>query len=186
MKNFFFLFLALMLTGVASPVFADEKARINNMTIQYTDETLAVDLDVTGAFINRIDNAIQSGVPTTFSFFISLHQVRKLWMDKKLAAVEVVHTITYDPIKKKYTVNRSWDEEPPLITDDYEAARILMTHVKGLTISDLDVMKKGKRYTISAKAELNKRTLPLRLHQVLIFMALWDFETKWKRIEFTY
>lgn len=39
---------------------------------------------------------------------------------------------------------------------------------------------------MQAMAELNKIRLPFHLHYVFFFLSLWDFETDWHTIKFTY
>ena len=61
-----------------------------------------------------------------------------------------------------------------------------MSEIKSLHIIPLDKLTKGSQYQIKAKAELSKLTLPLSLHYILFFVSLWDFETDWYTIDFTY
>jgi len=61
-----------------------------------------------------------------------------------------------------------------------------MTEIDGLKVVPLSNLEKDKRYQLRAKAELSKRTLPFYLHYVLFFVSLWDFETDWYAIDFTY
>ena len=61
-----------------------------------------------------------------------------------------------------------------------------MAEIDSLRIIPLSGLEKGRQYQLSAKAELNKLTLPLYLHYVLFIVSLWDFETDWYTIDFIY
>ena len=61
-----------------------------------------------------------------------------------------------------------------------------MTEIKGLKIASLKELEKGQTYSVITRAQLNKVTLPLKLHYVLFFVSLWDFETDWYSVEFIY
>jgi len=61
-----------------------------------------------------------------------------------------------------------------------------MTEIKGLRIASLNELEKGQTYSVSTKAKLSKVTLPLKLHYVLFFVSLWDFDTDWYSVEFIY
>ncbi len=162
-----------------------QEARLKDVVVTNTRDDLLLYLSVDGAFTDEMEAAIQSGVPATFNFITELYQVRSLWFDKKIASRHVTHTIKYDKLKKEYTVKRSWETDAR-VTQSFTEAKKLMSEIDSLRIVMLDQLKSGMQYQIRAKAELNKRTLPLNLHYVLFFMSLWDFETDWYTIDFIY
>ncbi len=176
------LFCLLLLTGNSSLAV---EARLTDVIVTNTRDDLLVYLTVEGAFTREMETAIKSGVSATFSFFVNLYRDRNWWLDKKIAARTITHTIKYDNLKKKYRIERSWESEPH-ITQSFSEAQKLMTEVDSLNIIPLAKLQKGTAYQIQAKAELSKRTLPLKLHYVLFFISLWDFETDWYTIDFVY
>jgi hypothetical protein len=178
------LILAILLV-MQNPAHAQD-ARLTDIIVTNTRDDLLVYLTVEGAFREKTKNAILSGVPTTFSFFISLYQERNLWFDKEIADIKITHTLKYNNLKKEFIVKRSWENDDPLVTQSFDEARKLMTEIDSLKIVPLRVLEKGRRYQIRAKAELSKLTLPYSLHYVLFFVSLWDFETDLYTIDFVY
>jgi Domain of unknown function (DUF4390) len=178
------LILAILLV-MQNPAHAQD-ARLTDIIVTNTRDDLLVYLTVEGAFREKTKNAILSGVPTTFSFFISLYQERNLWFDKEVADIKITHTLKYNNLKKEFIVKRSWENDDPLVTQSFDEARKLMTEIDSLKIVPLRVLEKGRRYQIRAKAELSKLTLPYYLHYVLFFVSLWDFETDLYTIDFVY
>ena len=81
-----------------------QDARLTDIIVTNTSDDLLMYLNVEGAFIDEIEKAILSGVPTTFSFFITLYKVRNLWFDNNLADLKISHTIKYNNLKKEFTV----------------------------------------------------------------------------------
>lgn len=163
-----------------------QQAVLNNMSVANTRDHLLLYLNVEGAFTNEVEKAILSGVPTTFSFLVVLNRDRNLWMDEKIVEITVHHTIKYNNLKKEFVVSKSWEDSNSVTTQSFEEAKQLMSKVEGLTVLSLDNLMKGSLYKIRAKAELGKLTLPLYLHYILFFASLWDFETDWQYIDFTY
>lgn len=163
-----------------------QQAVLNNMSVANTRDHLLLYLHVQGAFTNEVEKAILSGVPTTFSFLVVLNRDRNLWMDEKIVEITVHHTIKYNNLKKEFVVSKSWEDSNSVTTQSFEEAKQLMSKVEGLTVLSLDNLMKGSLYKIRAKAELGKLTLPLYLHYILFFASLWDFETDWQYIDFTY
>ena len=86
-------------------LFAQE-AKLANITVTNTRDDLLLFLNVEGAFRKEMKKAIYSGVPTTFSYLITLHKSRNFWFDKTLADREVTHTIKYNNLKKEFIVKQ--------------------------------------------------------------------------------
>ena len=165
------------------PVFAQE-ARLTRITVSNTRDDLLLYFTLRGAFTEKLQEAVLSGVPATFSFYITLDRVRSLWFNKEIADIELTHTIKYDNLKKEFTVKRSWKEGDPFVTRSFEKAQRYMTEIDSLAVYPLSGLEKGRQYQIKAMAEVSKLTLPLYLHYVLF--SLWDFETDWYTIDFIY
>jgi len=163
-----------------------QDASLTNIIVTNTRDDLLVYLKVEGAFREKMKKAVLSGVPTTFSFFISLYKERNLWLDEEIADIKVAHTLKYNNLKKEFIVKRSWESSDPIITQSFEEAQKLMAEIDSLKIVSLDTLEKGGHYQIRTKAELSKLTLPYYLHYVFFFVSLWDFETDVYTIDFTY
>jgi len=76
-----------------------------------------------------MNNAIESGIETTFTFLIQLHEKRDLIWDKKIADLEVNHSIKYDSLKKIYTVSFRKTTTRKSRRGTFEEAKKLMAEV---------------------------------------------------------
>ena len=165
---------------------AAQDATLSNIIVTNTSKDLLVYLNVEGAFREQTVNAIMSGMPASFSFFVMLYQKRSMWFDKAIANIEIVNSIKYNNLKKVFIVERSWENGKIRTAQSMQEAQKLMSDVDGLKIILLNKLEKGKQYQVKAKAQLSKLTLPFYLHYVLFFVSLWDFETDWYTIDFIY
>ncbi|MGD9209553.1 MAG: DUF4390 domain-containing protein [Desulfobacteraceae bacterium] len=163
-----------------------QDVKLTNIIVTNTRDDLLLYLTVEGAFQKKMEEAILSGVPATFSFFVILYRSRSWWPNKKIADITVTNKIKYNAMKKEYVVTRSWDGNKPNIVKTLSDAKKLMTEVDSLKIIPLRRLVKGNQYQIQTKAELDKLTLPFYLHHVLFFVSFWDFETDWYTIDFIY
>lgn len=163
-----------------------QDARLTNIIVTNTRDDLLIYLTVEGAFREEMVEAIKSGVPTTFSFFVNLYRKRTLWVDKDIAEIRVTHTVKYNNLKKEFVIKRSWEGDKPITVQTFSEAQKLMSEVDSLKVVPLAALQKGKQYQIQAKAELSKVTLPFYLHYILFFISMWDFETDWYTIDFVY
>ncbi len=181
-KGAVLLLIWLVLQGTAW----GQDARLANIIVTNTRDDLLLYMQVEGAFRQKMITAIESGVPTTFSFYVELYRVRGFWFDQEIASLKYTHTIKYNSLKKEYLVYRSWEGNRPHVVKSLEKAKELMTDLDSLKIVSLSKLEKGLQYQIRAKAELSRLTLPFYLHYVLFFVSLWDFETDWYTIDFIY
>lgn len=163
-----------------------QEARLSDMIVSNSRDGLLLYLKVDGAFTDKMNRAVLSGVPTTFSFLITIERMRGMWVNESVLDLRLSHTVKYNNLKKEFTVKRSWEEDKPLIAKSLTEARKLMCEVDNIQLISLDKLQKGLQYRISAKAELSEITLPFYLHYLLFFISLWKFETEWYSIDFTY
>jgi hypothetical protein len=163
-----------------------QEARLTDFTVTNTRDDLLIYLRVEGAFRPETLEAIRGGVPASFSFLTSLHEVRRFWLDRRIADIVVTHTLRYETLKEEFTVMRSWEPGKPRVTRSLEEAIQWMTSVEGLKVAALHQLEKGRQYQLRAKAELSRLTLPFYLHHVLFFLSMWDFETDWYTVDFIY
>ncbi|MBU1342054.1 MAG: DUF4390 domain-containing protein [Proteobacteria bacterium] len=176
--------LYLLVPSLASS--SEESPVIENIKLANTRDDLLTYFDVKKAFTEKINQAVLNGIPTTFSFYITLHKTNGSWFDKKISDIQIKSTLRYNPLKKEFSVLRAWKNENAVVTQSFEEAKALMTEIDNLKIIALNRLVKGDKYQLGIKAKLDKVTLPLSLHYVFFFVSFWDFETNWYLINFTY
>ena len=145
------LIFALILIGYGS--LCAQEARLTNITVSNTRDDLLLYLNLEGAFSEKLNKAILSGVPATFFFLTKLNRVRGIWVDQEIADITVTHTIKYDNLKKEFVVRRSWRNNEPEITKSFSEAQNWMTEVNSLKIIPLGQLEKGQQYQLRTKAD---------------------------------
>jgi len=182
-----FLSLLSIATLAAASVFhRGAEATLSDIIVTNTREDLLVFFKIEGCFTREMDEAILNGIPTTFTIFVQLSRARLFWADESLSAREIEHSIKHDSLKNEFHVRRTEDGGKTLVFKDFAAAKKAMAEVKGVKVAPLQRLVKGNKYQLRVKGELQKVRLPLNLHYVLFFLSLWDFETDWYTVDFTY
>jgi hypothetical protein len=180
------LFLLLFLPLLSPPPLQADEATLSDIIVTNTQEDLLVFFDIKGSFTREMEEAILNGIPTTFTIYIKLYRARTLWLDASIADIELEHNIKYDSLKNEFRVTRSEDNHSELVFKEFDAAKRAMAEIKNIKIVPLRELNKNGHYQLRVKAELEKVRLPLYLHYVLFFVSLWDFETDWYTVDFTY
>jgi hypothetical protein len=155
-----------------------EKASIRDVQIAGTNGEWKVSFNVENCFTEKMEEAIKTGVPTTFAFYLQLYQVRTWWKDRKVASLNLQHTIQYSPLRGEYQV--SLEEKGTVrITQNFEEAKRWMSRVEGAEIRSSSDFKPDILSYLRIKAELDPVKLPLHLEYLFFFLSLWDFQTDW-------
>ncbi|MBW2145021.1 MAG: DUF4390 domain-containing protein [Deltaproteobacteria bacterium] len=167
------------------PAFADE-AVLKDIEVTNTDSFLLLYFNVADCFTEDMKKAIDSGIKTTFNFFVRVYETRSFWWDKKITAIKVSHDVQYDSLKKVYMVRLFEKGDKTIFVQDFDEVKTLMSRIRGLKVAELENLKTGKSYQVRMMAELDKIRLPLKLHSVFFFLSLWDFDTDWYTVDFIY
>ncbi|UCG12095.1 MAG: DUF4390 domain-containing protein [Deltaproteobacteria bacterium] len=180
------LFLLLSLLILSPSAVHSAEATLSEIIVTNTQDDLLVFFEIQGSFTREMEEAILNGIPTTFNVIIDLYRSRMLWLDASIASLKIEHTIKYDSLKNEFRVWRSEDNHNELVFKDFAEAKKAMTEIKQVKVVPLSELRKSSKYQLRVKAELEKVRLPLYLHYVLFFVSLWDFETDWYTVDFTY
>jgi hypothetical protein len=148
-------FCAVIAGAGFNPAYAQEP-RLDNIIVTNTRDDLLLYLTAKDAFSDKIEKAIHSGVPATFTYYINLYRVRSLYLDEKISELKLAHNLKYDNLKKEYTVTRSWEDYRPLTVKTYEEAQKLMTEVDSLVIVPLVRLEKGTAVPDSCKSRIGQ------------------------------
>jgi hypothetical protein len=145
-----------------------------------------VSFKLRGVFSSQLNEVVLSGTPVTFTFFVTLYQVRDFWMDKKVVNITMDHMMKYDILQEKFIMKRSWRIDEISVTESFSEAQKAMTEISNLKILPFDWLENDGRYQIGIKAELSKANLPRNLRSAFFFSPSWGFETDWYILDFNH
>ena len=173
--------LLLPIAGTAA-----NEPQLNGLTITNTRDHLLLYTRLEGAFVERVDKAVQSGVVTTISYYVDIFQQKRFWFDRQVTSLRAEHQIKFNAMKNVYTVTRSWAKPKSVTTDDYEEAKQIMSRLEGIRAADLSDLIRGEVYQVRARARLEEFALPVYLKFIGLFTDLEAFETDWRYAAFVY
>lgn len=128
-----------------------------------------------------IEEMIDAGIPTTFQFFIALKMKRWYWDSKSLSKAEYFHTVTFDTLRKIYTISKTRQGDPNPFsverTTEISEMRELMSSFEGRVNYSRKDMPPGKDYYVSIRAVMSSEKLPPPFDSLLFFVSQ-SFETR--------
>jgi len=155
-----------------------QKASIREVQVKGSNGNWRVSFSVENCFTEKMEEAIQTGIPTTLTFYLQLCQVRSWWRDRKVASLQFQHTVQYSPIRREYQVTLG-EKETSRVTQNFEEAKRWMAKVQEAEIKPSSEIKLDVLTYLRIKTELDPVKLPLHLEYLFFFVSLWDFETDW-------
>jgi hypothetical protein len=184
MKRIFILTVITAAFLFSGQVAFSQDASIEDLTVALNGH-MEVSFSVMNCCTDKMEEAIKSGVPTTLTFRVKVYRVRNLWPDKKMASLAFKHSIKYDNIAKEYQFHFE-ESNHTLSVKDFEKAKEIMAKVNGAKLVPTNRLKRGRKYYLDVKAEIDPVRLPFGLQRIFFFLSFWDVETDWVRYEFTY
>jgi hypothetical protein len=186
MKTRFVAFITLLCLLSASWA-VGQNVSINNVVITKYQNNLYVYFSLDGPFSQEMEEAIKSGIETTFTFYVVLKRHRAgILSDPEIVERTIKHTVKYDALLQQYTVTRDEEGSKPFVTKDFDAAKRIMAQVRFYPLVTLTMLEKGATYRIEIKGELDKADIPNSLRYILFFSNVWNFSTPWYVEEFSY
>ncbi len=137
------------------------------------------------SFTDEMVQGLHSGLPIHFSIFVELNKIRD-WIDEKLVSLEIKHVLVYDTLKEVYKVELEETSKKDFSFQTLQEAQKAVNEINGLKVINLSKLVPDDLYHLKVKAELYKKTLPMRLHKIVPFVSWWDEKTDWHTINFRF
>jgi len=180
------LFLSGFLTLLPCSVAASGGAEIVDVRVTPRGENLEVGFCIQDCFTPKMEEAILSGVLTTFRIRIVIERPGPSFLRARLLDTTRDRTVKYEPLGNEFRVKLPEQPDRVLITKDFHEAKGWMSRIRDLPVVSLDSLQRGVRYELRIKAELSKFHLPLFFRYIFFFVSMWDFETDWHKVPFSF
>ena len=117
------------------------------------DGVLLVSFELTDGLTPDVRDAIQSGLPTTFSYEIDISR-GTAWFDRTIASVTITASVRFDNLTRRYQMSRTVDGrvEDARPTEDQEAVRRWMTQFERVPVSATAALEANGEYYVSVRA----------------------------------
>jgi len=153
-----FVVAVVFVAAVQAQAPAPEQTPEVSVTPIARDGQVLVSFDLTDAFSTDVRDAIQSGLPTTFSYSVDLRRGATLF-DRTVASVTVEASVRFDNLTRRYQISRTVDGrvEDVRPTEDQEAVRRWLTHFEQVPLSNTSALETNGEYYIRVRAHTRPR-----------------------------
>ena len=172
-------------TFTPTSAIAKNHAEIVDVYLEPQMKNLELSFRIENCFTPKMEEAILSGVETSFKIRLVIEKQGFLFFSNKFLNISLEHSIKYDRLNNEFQVTLPEQLDSVLITKDFNEAKQWMSTVEALSLIPIWRLEKETEYRLRVKAELSKVRLPLFFRYIFYFVSLWDFETGWREIDFT-
>jgi hypothetical protein len=126
---------------------ADAGLRI---TPTVSNDRLLVTIELEGADVTAVHEAIASGLRTTFTYELDLRTIVPGWIDRTIATTVVTMSDQFDNLTRRHTLSRSVDGriEEVTVTDDEGIVRSWLTKLTRVPVYDTSRLDPSRDYYV--------------------------------------
>jgi len=167
------LLLMNALTTEASP-------SLVNIGVGTKGKIVVINARLLEGFTDSIEEAIDSGVPITFTFEAELRQVNDFWNDTLISSNIINHTIKYDSLKKVYRFTEfGKGVKRKIATRNKQKYQQMMLTLDNIPISSARRLNFNEKYYVRIKASLETDRFWFPFNHLFFFLPFDSFDAAW-------
>ena len=155
-----------------------EGITVRTASVEATDQGWLLSADFDIQFSQRLEEAVNRGVPLYFVVEFEISRPRWYWLDEKPVQATQVYKISYTPLLRQYrlTLGNQYQN----FTRFEEVTRVL-SRLRGWHVADNGALKKDQVYQASLRMRLDTAQLPKPFQLNAIASRDWTLASDWHR-----
>ena len=170
-------FLALLLLAIV-PFARAEGIEVTSATVEPSEDGWMLDATFDMQFSQRLEEAVNRGVPLYFVVEFELARPRWYWFDEKPVQLSQTYRISYTPLLRQYRL--SVGSVYQNFTRFEEVTRVL-SRLRGWHVAEKGALKKDQVYQASVRMRLDTAQLPKPFQLNAISSRDWTLDSDWHR-----
>jgi hypothetical protein len=155
-----------------------EGIEVSSATIEPADDGWSLEAAFEMQFSQRLEEAVNRGVPLYFVVEFEMSRPRWYWFDEKPIQLSQTYKISYTPLLRQYRL--SMGSQYQNFTRFEEVTRVL-SRLRGWHIADKGALKKDQVYQAAVRMRLDTAQLPKPFQLNAIASRDWTLASDWHR-----
>jgi hypothetical protein len=168
----------VLLLIAAAPFVRAEGISVTSATIEPAEDGWSLEATFDVQFSQRLEEAVNRGVPLYFVVEFELSRPRWYWFDEKPVVLSQTYRISYTPLLRQYRL--SVGSVYQNFTRFEEVTRVL-SRLRGWHVADKGALKKDQVYQASVRMRLDTAQLPKPFQLNAISSRDWTLDSDWHR-----
>jgi hypothetical protein len=162
------------------PNLAVSSPDVVNIGVGTKGKYVVVNARLVDGFTEKINEAIENGVPMGFTFEIELRQENTAWVDSLISSNKIRHQVKFDSLKKIYRFSEfGKNVKRKVITRKDSRYQQLMLTLQDIPIAPIYKLNPNEKYYVRVKADLETDRFWFPFNYVFFFVPFSEFETSW-------
>lgn len=170
--------IAVPAPAVAADAIEVESARIEQSA---SGDGWVLTADFAIPLPQRLEEAVNRGVPLYFVVEFELARPRWYWWDEKVAQASQTYRLSYHALTRQYRVGISGYTQSFASLPD---AMQVMLRLRGWKVFENEQVKPGEEYDAQIRMRLDVSQLPKPFQVTAITNRDWNLQSEWKRFKF--
>lgn len=175
-RLFVSLLLALVLGWSAQA--RAENIKITHISLEASDEGYALDADFEIELNERLEDAINKGVPLYFEVEFELTRSRWYWFDERPVSRQLMLRLSYHALTRQYRISRGALHQS--VSSLSEALRVL-SRVRSWQVLERAQVGAGTDYQAALRMRLDVTQLPKPFQVNALTSREWNLASEWQR-----
>ena len=166
--------LGVLVLGFAAAAAASPDPHIDELSAIANGSHVSVHFTLAGGFENEeTTQALQSGLPTSFTYVVEIFRDRPNWFDEGISRSRVEVIATFNSVTREYLLNYRRDRR---LVRSETLSDIVALQKKMTTIDEPDLFDIGTRrpYKLKVRVRADLR------RGYLLYLVPWEISTRWK------
>ncbi len=191
MNKSLFKILSVGILILFTPLWAEAaeiKPHIDDLRLSQGETSVLLSAHLMTGFKEEMHKALQGGIPLTFSYRIHLTRKGSILGEKIVRRREIIHNLEFDPVKQVYMFKAEGYRRGNVTrtTRDETEALKWLTNIQDWPLYPLQRLEINVRYRVRVMATLKSVELPSVLGYLFFFTNIFNQETPWVQVDFTF
>jgi uncharacterized protein DUF4390 len=171
-------FAFALVAAVFAPPGLAEGIAVSSASVEPADDGWNLEAAFDMQFSQRLEEAVNRGVPLYFVVEFELSRPRWYWFDEKPVQLSQTYKISYTPLLRQYrlTIGSVYQN----FTRFEEVTRVL-SRLRGWHVADKGALKKDQVYQAAVRMRLDTAQLPKPFQLNAIASRDWTLASDWHR-----
>jgi len=166
-----------LVLALAIPAAHAEGITLKSARVEPVEEGWQIDAEFDIQFSQRLEEAVNRGVPLYFVLDFEMSRPRWYWFDEKPVRFSQTYKISYTPLLRQYRL--SVGNVYQNFTSFEEVTRVL-SRLRGVAIADQNAIKKDSAYQARVRLRLDTAQLPKPFQLNAIASRDWSLSSDWQ------
>jgi hypothetical protein len=166
-----------LVLALAIPAAHAEGITLKSARVEPVEEGWQIDAEFDIQFSQRLEEAVNRGVPLYFVLDFEMSRPRWYWFDEKPVRFSQTYKISYTPLLRQYRL--SVGNVYQNFTSFEEVTRVL-SRLRGVAIADHNAIKKDSAYQARVRLRLDTAQLPKPFQLNAIASRDWSLSSDWQ------